>query len=152
MIDFNNMLVILLPVLIGALIPIVPNIIYKFMDNRSERIKNNRNLKLNNYVELINLITFVLKNPNLENGRHNLMAIINLVNLVGSPDVVKSLNEYIKTWGKDDNQEEQNKSYNKLLSSMRKDLGIDVGILPNLPVEGLIEVNIRQENSDFNKP
>ena len=94
---FNNLFIVLMPVIVGALISIVPNMINKKIDNKNKLKEDNRNIKLQNYVELIDLLTIVLKNPGV--NFEQIISKINIVNMIGSVEVVYAINEYVKTWG-----------------------------------------------------
>lgn len=135
---FNNLFIILMPVIVGALISIVPNMINKKIDNKNKLKEDNRNIKLQNYVELIDLLTIVLKNPGV--NFEQIISKINIVNMIGSVEVVYTLNEYIQTWGGCASQEDQNTKYFQLLIAMRKDIGIDEGDLSKLSTIGLLDI------------
>lgn len=111
------------------------------MESKTKIKEENRNLKLNNYVSLINLLSFSLKNPDNYEAMQQLMMQINVVNVVGDVEVVRKLDSYIKTWGGKSTQEEQNEKYKELLIELRKDLEIDKGKVINFPEISLIEVN-----------
>lgn len=55
-----------------------------------------------------------------------------LINL-SSAEIVRRLNEYVKTWRNSRNQDEQNEKYLKLLVAIRKDLKINNGDISKLP-------------------
>lgn len=135
---FNNLFIVLMPVIVGALISIVPNMINKKIDNKNKLKEDNRNIKLQNYVELIDLLTIVLKNPGV--NFEQIISKINIVNMIGSVEVVYALNEYIQTWGGCASQEDQNTKYFQLLIAMRKDIGIDEGDLSRLSTIGLLDI------------
>lgn len=135
---FNNLFIVLMPVIVGALISIVPNMINKKIDNKNKLKEDNRNIKLQNYVELIDLLTIVLKNPGV--NFEQIISKINIVNMIGSVEVVYALNEYVKTWGGCASQEDQNTKYFQLLIAMRKDIGIDEGDLSRLSTIGLLDI------------
>ena len=130
---FNNLFIVLMPVIVGALISIVPNMINKKIDNKNKLKEDNRNIKLQNYVELIDLLTIVLKNPGV--NFEQIISKINIVNMIGSVEVV-----YIQTWGGCASQEDQNTKYFQLLIAMRKDIGIDEGDLSKLSTIGLLDI------------
>lgn len=127
-----------MPVIVGALISIVPNMINKKIDNKNKLKEDNRNIKLQNYVELIDLLTIVLKNPGV--NFEQIISKINIVNMIGSVEVVYTLNEYIQTWWGFASQEDQNTKYFQLLIAMRKDIGIDEGDLSKLSTIGLLDI------------
>ena len=135
---FNNLFIVLMPVIVGVLISIVPNMINKKIDNKNKLKEDNRNIKLQNYVELIDLLTIVLKNPGV--NFEQIISKINIVNMIGSVEVVYTLNEYIQTWGGCASQEDQNTKYFQLLIAMRKDIGIDEGDLSKLSTIGLLDI------------
>jgi len=60
--------------------------------------------------------------------------------MIGSVEVVYTLNEYIQTWGGCASQEDQNTKYFQLLIAMRKDIGIDEGDLSKLSTIGLLDI------------
>ena len=135
---FNNLFIVLMPVIVGALISIVPNMINKKIENKNKLKEDNRNIKLQNYVELIDLLTIVLKNQGV--NFEQIISKINIVNMIGSVEVVYTLNEYIQTWGGCTSQEDQNTIYFQLLIAMRKDIGIDEGDLSKLSTIGLLDI------------
>ena len=112
--------------------------INKKIDNKNKLKEDNRNIKLQNYVELIDLLTIVLKNPGV--NFEQIISKINIVNMIGSVEVVYTLNEYIQTWGGCASQEDQNTKYFQLLIAMRKDIGIDEGDLSKLSTIGLLDI------------
>lgn len=144
MIYSKEVLINLVSVLVGALITIIPNAIDKCIDSKNRLKEDNRNLKLNNYIELINLITLFFKNKS-DKTYKELVAKVNIVNMIGSSEVVLALNNYMKTWGYTDNQENQNKKYTKLIIEIRKDLAIEYGDVANFPEIGLIDIKIIEE-------
>lgn len=81
------------PIVVGALIAIVPTLIEKRSEQKSERAENLREQKQELYVELISLFGKVLKNQNDDNELDMLKNRINLISITGSAEVVKSLNE-----------------------------------------------------------
>ena len=64
-----------------------------------------------------------------------------MISITGSINVVKSLNNYIDTWGKS-SKEEQNKAYTELLRTIRVDLNIDKDKNVKFPEIGLRDINI----------
>lgn len=138
----NELIIVLLPVIVGALITIIPNLVSKYIEAKSKIDETNRNLKINTYTQLITVIAYFLKNQSDEMLNLELVNIINTVNLIGSSEVVIALQKYMKTWGKENNQFDQNKNYDVLLKALRKDLKIKGwNISSNEPI-GLIDVVI----------
>lgn len=130
------------PIVVGALIAIVPTLIEKRSEQKSERAENLREQKQELYVELISLFGKVLKNQHDDNELDMLKNRINLISITGSAEVVKALNEYIDTWGNVDG-EEQNKKYCVLLKVMRVDLGIDKKLNEDFPEIGLRDISVK---------
>ena len=94
------------------------------------------------YVELISLFGKVLKNPGDNENLNILRDRINLISITGSADVVRALNEYIDTWGKE-SSEKQNEKYHDLLQVIRVDLGVDKRKDDNFPKIGLRDINVK---------
>lgn len=130
-----------IPVVVGAMIAIVPTLIEKFIDKKYQKEEKQHLEKQKLYVDLITLFGIVLKKP-CEEKLSEVREIINLISITGSVDVVQALNEYIDTWGIID-EDEQNKKYNELLKVIRVDLGIDKKICDNFPDIGLRDINCK---------
>ena len=138
----NELIIVLLPVIVGALITIIPNLVSKYIEAKTKIDESNRNLKINSYTQLITVMALFLKNQRDKRLYLELVNIINTVNLIGSSEVVIALQKYIETWGKENNQFDQNKNYYELLKALRKDLKIKGwNISTNGPI-GLIDVVI----------
>ena len=138
----NELMIVLLPVIVGALITIIPNLVSKCIEAKSKIDESNRNLKINTYTQLINMMASFLKNQSDEMLYLQLVNIINTVNLIGSSEVVIALKNYMDTWGKENNQFEQNKNYDVLLKALRKDLKIKGWNISTDEPIGLIDVVI----------
>ena len=110
-----------IPIIVGALIAIVPSITEK----------------------LISLFSRVLKENRTERDLLLLRNKINLISITGSVEVVKALNEYINTWGRASG-EVQNEKYRTLLQVMRKDLNVDKKIDEDFPSIGLCDINVKR--------
>lgn len=93
----NELIIVLLPVIVGALITIIPNLVSKYIEAKSKIDETNRNLKINTYTQLITVIAYFLKNQSDEMLNLELVNIINTVNLIGSSEVVIALQKYMKT-------------------------------------------------------
>ena len=113
-----------IPIIVGALIAIIPTMIEKSSERRHEFVEKRCQQKQEMYVELISLFSKVLKNQCDSVDLDTLRDRINLISITGSADVVRALNEYIDTWGKA-SSEEQNEKYSNLLQVIRVDLKVD---------------------------
>lgn len=132
-----------IPIIVGALIAIVPTMIEKRSEQKNDRAENLRAKKQELYVELITLFGKVLKEQHNSDELDMLKNRINLISITGSAMVVKALNEYIDTWGNADG-EEQNKKYSDLLKVMRVDLGIDKKLNEDFPEIGLRDISVKK--------
>ena len=103
-----------IPIIVGALIAIIPTMIEKSSERKHELVEKRCQQKQEIYVELISLFSKVLKNQCDSVDLDTLRDRINLISITGSADVVRALNEYIDTWGKA-SSEEQNEKYSNLL-------------------------------------
>lgn len=136
----NPAILSIISVVIGSVITVIPSTINRMIESRTKISEENRNFKLGNYVSLVNLITFTFKNPDNNEAMEQLRSQINIVNMIGSVEVVRKLDEYVKTWGGKTTQDEQSKKYRELLKEMRKDLRIDNGDVANFPEIALVDV------------
>ncbi|WP_304576389.1 hypothetical protein [uncultured Clostridium sp.] len=136
-----------LPIIVGALIAIVPTMFEKHYEKKSKKEQKEREEKQKMYTELITLFSKILseeKNGYTEDSKREvdiLRNMINMISITGSINVVKSLNNYIDTWGKS-SKEEQNKAYTELLRTIRVDLNIDKDKNVKFPEIGLRDINI----------
>lgn len=130
------------PIVVGALIAIVPTLIEKRSEQKNERTESILERKQALYVELISLFGKVLKKDNENNELATLQNRINLISITGSAEVVHALNEYLDSWGSASG-EEQNKRYCNLLKVMRVDLGIDKKLNEDFPEIGLRDISIK---------
>lgn len=143
--EYNLMLDIFkdcIPVIIGALIVMVPTMFEKYIERKYEKVENAHKDKQEMYVELISLFGKVLTkhdNADIEFLRER----INLISITGSIDVVRALNEYIDTWGTRMG-DEQNKKYGELLKVIRVDLEVDKKVNKDFPDIGLKDVNLKK--------
>lgn len=103
-----------IPIIVGALIAIVPSFVEKLISNKYEHKEKQQQEKQELYIELISLFTRVLKENRTERDLCLLRNKINLISITGSVDVVKALNEYIDTWGSASG-ELQNEKYKTLI-------------------------------------
>ncbi len=131
-----------IPIVVGALIAIVPTMIEKHSDRKNIKEENQYKRKQEMYVELILLFSKVLKNQCYNVDLDLLRNHINLISITGNIEVVKALNNYIDTWGIKD-ETEQNSKYCELLKVIRVDLEIDKKINDNFPSIGLRDINIK---------
>lgn len=136
----NPAILSIISVVIGSVITVIPSTINRMIESRTKISEENRNFKLGNYISLVNLITFTFKNPDNNEAMEQLRSQINIVNMIGSVEVVRKLDEYVKTWGCKSTKEEQSKKYRELLKEMRKDLRIDNGDVANFPEIALVDV------------
>lgn len=132
-----------IPIIIGALIAIVPTMIEKNIERKQEQEEKRIQTKQEIYVELVSLFGKVLKGQaNVEN-LGLLRDRINLISITGSVEVVKALNGYIDTWGHQDG-EEQNRKYCDLLKAMRVDLKVDNNVNDKFPQIGLRDISVKR--------
>ena len=134
-----------IPTVVGALIVIVPTMVEKFSDRKFDRIDQQLSKKQEMYVEIISLFGRVLTEGRSNADLDKLRDRINLISITGSVEVVKALNDYIDTWGKNSASEEQNKKYCDLLKAMRVDLEIDSRLNANFPEIGLRDINVKYD-------
>lgn len=132
-----------IPIIIGALIAIIPTMVEKYMEQKNVKDEQRYTYKQNMYVELISLFAKVLKAPKDSREMDKLRNCINLISITGSTEVVKALDEYIDTWGKEEKAEQQNSKYCNLIKAIRTDLGIDKTINESFPNIGLRDINIK---------
>lgn len=139
-----------LPIIVGALIAIVPTMSEKHYEKKSQKEQKE---KQKMYTELISLFSKILsgeKNGYTEDSKKEvdkLRNMINMISITGSINVVKSLNNYIDTWGKS-SKEVQNKAYTELLKTIRVDLNIDRDKNEKFPEIGLRDINIITQNDN----
>lgn len=131
-----------IPIVVGALIAIVPTITEKIFEQRKDKAEKQRQKKQELYVELISLFNEVMKTQCESEALEQLRDRVNLVSITGSVEVVKTLNEYVATWGAE-TVEEQNKKYSELLKAMRVDVGIDKRLNKEFPEIGVININVK---------
>ena len=96
-----ELLKICMPIIVGALIAIIPTAVEKYLDRKNMKEEKRDKDKEEIYIELISLFSKVLKNQCNCDELDFLMNRINLISITGSIDVVKALNDYIDTWGKE---------------------------------------------------
>lgn len=136
----------IIPIIVGALIAIIPNMIEKHYDRKIKKEQKQQEEKQKMYTELISLFGKVLsgeRNGYKENINKDLDILINMINMIsitGSTNVVKALNDYIDTWGKEE-KDVQNKVYTELLKTIRVDLNIDKKLNEDFPKIGLRDIN-----------
>lgn len=131
-----------IPIIVGALIAIIPTMIEKSSERKHELVEKRCQQKQEMYVELISLFSKVLKNQCDSVDLDTLRDRINLISITGSADVVRALNEYIDTWGKA-SSEEQNEKYSNMLQVIRVDLKVDKKRNEDFPKIGLRDINIK---------
>ncbi len=139
-----------IPTIVGALIVIVPTAINKKMELKQDREEQNFKDKQQRYTQLITLFTRVLrgqKNEKFdEKDIDELINLINTINITGDLNVVKSLNEYVRTWGEKE-EANQNVAYSSLVKAIRADLSVDEKEIKNFPEIGLVEINIQKKSN-----
>ena len=137
-----------IPTIVGALIVIVPTAINKKMELKQNREEQDFKDKQQRYTQLITLLTRVLRGQNNEEydkkDFDELINLINTINITGDLNVVKSLNEYVQTWGKKE-EADQNAAYSSLVKAIRADLSVDEKQIKNFPEIGLVEINIKRK-------
>ena len=136
----------LLPIVVGALIAVVPTLIGKYLDRKNHKEDDERAKKQAMYIELIEQIGKVLTDfkigmctTDTEKNVGKLRNMINLISIIGSNDVVKSLNAYLATWG-NEKVNKQTSLYTELLRAIRVDLKVDKEKNANFPEIGLIDI------------
>ena len=134
-----------MPIIVGALIAIIPTMIEKNSERKHELAERRCQQKQEMYVELISLFSKVLKSQCDSEDLDTLRDRINLISITGSTDVVRALNEYIDTWGKASSKE-QNEKYSNLLQVIRLDLKVDKKRNEDFPKIGLRDINIKDGN------
>ncbi|HAT4313743.1 TPA: hypothetical protein I9097_000996 [Clostridium perfringens] len=136
-----------IPIIVGALIAIVPNIVEKYYERKKQKEQSEYQRKQETYIELISLFDKILSNQrngfDMESEVDKLRNIINMISITGSKEVIKALNDYIKTWGYS-NVDIQTKYYTDLLKTIRVDLSIDKKIDVDFPEIGLIDINFKK--------
>lgn len=132
-----------IPIIVGALIAIVPSITEKLISSKYDHKEKQQQEKQELYVELISLFGRILKEDFTEDDIALLRNKINLISITGSVEVVRALNEYLDTWGRAPG-ELQNKKYRTLLQVIRKDLNVDKEINDNFPDIGLRDINVKR--------
>lgn len=80
-----------IPIIVGALIAIVPSITEKLISNKYEHKEKQQQEKQELYIELISLFSRVLKENRTERDLLLLRNKINLISITGSVEVVKAL-------------------------------------------------------------
>lgn len=138
---FVEILKVTIPIIVGALIAIIPTMIEKRYEGKNRHIDNNNQRKQEIYVELISLFSKVLKAQQQGEELNQLRDKINLISITGSVEVVKALNEYIDTWSKS-SSEEQSMKYTELLKVIRVDLNVDKTPNDNFPEIGLRDIDV----------
>ena len=83
-----------IPIIVGALIAIIPTMIEKSSERRHEFVEKRCQQKQEMYVELISLFSKVLKNQCDSVDLDTLRDRINLISITGSADVVRAMNPY----------------------------------------------------------
>lgn len=131
-----------IPIIVGALIAIVPTMVEKSSEEKYKQTEKQYQQKQEMYVELISLFSKVLKNQCNSDDLDALRNRINLISITGSADVVRALNAYIDTWGRA-SSEEQNEKYSELLKVIRVDLEVDKKLNVDFPKIGLRDINIK---------
>ncbi len=146
---FIELLKTCIPTIVGALIVIVPTTINKKMEMKQEREAQYFREKQQSYTRLIMLLTKVLRGQKEENYSDDdldeLINIINAINITGDLHVVKALDAYLKTWGKEE-KDDQNKAYSELVKAIRIDLDINDKQYKEFPDIGLVEIRIKSNN------
>lgn len=143
--DLIEVLKTCIPIIVGALIAIVPTIIEKLITRKYTLQEKQQQEKQELYVELISLFGCALKEDRTTSDLKLLSDKINLISITGSVEVVKALNDYIDTWG-NESGDLQNQKYRTLLQVMRKDLNVDKKINKEFPDIGLRDVNVKKIN------
>lgn len=96
-----------IPIIVGALIAIVPTLIEKCSEQKNNRVERVYDKKQELYVELVTLLGKVLKRQHNSNELDLLINHINLISVTGSVAVVKALHEYLDTWGSTSGEEQK---------------------------------------------
>ena len=133
------------PIIIGALIVLIPNTIDKLTDRKISKEEKELQYKREVYVELISLFAKIIPHDRKKEDVDLLRDQINLVFIIGNNDVIRILNEYIGTWGKETGKI-QNEKYRELIKAIRVDLQVDKKLNNDLPDIGLIDLNVLKNN------
>ena len=141
--DLIEILKTCIPIIIGALIAVVPTITEKVITNKYAHQEKQHQEKQDLYVELISLLGCALKEDRTKEDLHLLSAKINLISITGSIEVVKALDDYLDTW-KTGSSDLQNQKYRALLQVIRKDLNVDKKIIEKFPNIGLRDIHVKQ--------
>lgn len=131
-----------IPVVVGALVAIIPTLITKYLENKNQKEELIQKEKQELYLELISLFSKVLK-YNSPDEINTLIDRINHISITVSIDVVKALNDYIDSWSIE-GKEGQNKKYSELLKVIRVDLQVDKHINKKFPMIGLRDITIKK--------
>ena len=127
------------PIIVGALIAIIPNAIERHSARVLETKKANLARKQELYTKLIFQLESVLNKPESAYNRNELRNCINNISIVGSIGVVNALKEYLNSWGT--TGDNQNKKYNTLLREIRTDISVDRKKERRYPEIGIININ-----------
>ena len=133
-----------IPIIVGALIAIIPNAINISIDRRTQRKISVLKQKEEMYAKLIDLLEKTLTNPSTVFYCNELRHTINIINISGSREVVKTLAAYTDTWSSG-TSEVQNKRYSDLILAIRKDLCIDKRTKKKFPNVGLVTINLNED-------
>ncbi|MBQ8138280.1 MAG: hypothetical protein IJ195_02355 [Lachnospiraceae bacterium] len=128
------------PIIVGALIAIIPNAIERYSTRVIETKKANLARKQELYTKLIFQLETVLNKPDSEYNRNELRNCINNISIIGSIGVVNALKKYLDSWG--NAGEDQNKKYNALLREIRRDICIDKKKERRYPEIGMINIDL----------
>lgn len=136
------------PTIVGALIVIIPTAINKRMEMKQEREEQDFRDKQQRYTQLITLFAKVLRGQKkgnfLEADVDELINLINTINITGNVQIVKSLNDYVKTWGREEG-DTQKKAYLELVKAIRVDLNYNSQQDKDFPEIGLVEINTKHD-------
>lgn len=136
----------IIPLIIGSLIVVVPNLIEKYFDMKNKSLSEEKLLKQETYNKLINLLTYTLankgndENEEIKKNKDELACIINKIYMTGNELVVENLENYLLSWSKCD-EEIQREKFTKLVQAIRLDIGRDKKLNKNFPIIGIKKIS-----------
>lgn len=108
----------------GSVLTLIVQEFKEWAIRRHKVYEENRILKRQYYIELIELLYVVFKDPNDRDTRLSVSSKINVVMMVASPKVIKALLDFKNTWGGRGTHNDETMKYKQLLAAMREDLQI----------------------------
>ncbi len=137
-----------IPIIVGALIAIVPSTIEKAYSNYTKRKNDLHEKKEKLYIELISILSKYVSTENIMEKKEyekKLGDYINIINITGDVKVVYALNDYVESWGKSGTKEEQAAKYTTFIKLVRKELGVTKRLEKDFPNLGLRHISSLEE-------